>query len=249
MIERTRIVLVRPHYAGNIGAVARVMANFGLTDLVLVDPIANPLEHQARSMAAGGVSVLDRLRIQSWDEALADCTMVLATEGTVQGTLRETIAGTAAELLPGFARTLAYGPSAIVFGPEPHGLTTAELGRAHALLHLPSHPAYTSFNLSMAVGLTLAELWRATQSATPLLRPAAPYETTLRAVDHLEEAFRGIKFVFGQNGDHLMHGFRHMLLRALPTQAETGMLHGLAKQLEYIAQNWPGAETRSPPAK
>src|SRR5438034_9177801 len=102
MLAATRIILVRTHYPGNIGAVARVMANFGLHDLVLVDPIADPKEHQARQMAAGGVDVLDNLRILSFDDALADCKLVYATTDDVSGNLRRTIAGSPADLMPRF---------------------------------------------------------------------------------------------------------------------------------------------------
>src|SRR5437867_2803077 len=54
-----RIVLVRTHYPGNLGATARVMGNFGLTDLVLVDPVASVHSLEARRMARQGRSVLD----------------------------------------------------------------------------------------------------------------------------------------------------------------------------------------------
>ena len=43
-----RVVLVRPQFAGNVGAVARVMRNMGLCDLVLVAPEANIRDRQAR---------------------------------------------------------------------------------------------------------------------------------------------------------------------------------------------------------
>lgn len=39
-LSQCRVVLVRPQVAGNIGATARVMRNFGLNDLVLVAPEA-----------------------------------------------------------------------------------------------------------------------------------------------------------------------------------------------------------------
>ena len=38
MLERVRIVLVRPIRPGNVGAVCRAMVNMGLADLVLVSP-------------------------------------------------------------------------------------------------------------------------------------------------------------------------------------------------------------------
>ena len=49
-----RVVLVKPHFAGNLGSVARVMRNFGLSDLVLVAPYTFPTNPEARRLATHG---------------------------------------------------------------------------------------------------------------------------------------------------------------------------------------------------
>jgi tRNA/rRNA methyltransferase len=241
-------LLLRTHYPGNIGSVARAMANFGVSDLVLVDPIANPTDHQARQLAAGGVEVLDGLRIMSFDDAVADCGMIVATADDVSGNLRRTIAGTPAEILPKFVNTMHSGKCALIFGPEPHGLTTQECGRAHALMTIPTGRAYSSLNLSMAVGIALYELRKAFRG-TPatMTRTPAAFEATDRALSQLRDALLETSFLFGQNAEHLWHGFRHMLLRAQPTPQEVGMLHGLARQLEFIAKTWKNPETPGKP--
>src|SRR5688572_22724072 len=97
-IHNCRVVLVRTHYAGNIGAVARAMKNYGLRDLVLVDPVADVAAHQARMLATNGVDVLDAARVvPDVAAAVADCGVVLATAGETAGTRRETVRGTPAE--------------------------------------------------------------------------------------------------------------------------------------------------------
>ena len=47
-----RVVLVRPTIAANLGATARVMANFGLSDLRLVAPEADPRSEEAQALDA-----------------------------------------------------------------------------------------------------------------------------------------------------------------------------------------------------
>jgi tRNA/rRNA methyltransferase len=190
MLSNCRVVLVRTHYAGNIGAAARAMKNFGVRDLVLVDPVADVNAHQARMLATNGVDILDSARVvPDFDSAVADCGVVLATAGETIGTLRETVRGTPGELLPGFVEALTAGPCALVFGPEPHGLTTAEVGRCHGLLHLPADPEYPSLNLSLAVGICLYELRRAACGLTSTTRRApAPFANLDRAFNHLHEA-------------------------------------------------------------
>ena len=51
-----RVVLVEPKYEGNIGFVARAMANFGFTSLYLVKPpaIADEARRRLAPYVAGG---------------------------------------------------------------------------------------------------------------------------------------------------------------------------------------------------
>jgi len=73
-----RIVLVRPRNPLNIGAAARAMANFGLRDLVLVNPYA-PVWEEVRS-AVGAEGVLKAAcTVQSLVEAVGKATVVLGT--------------------------------------------------------------------------------------------------------------------------------------------------------------------------
>ena len=74
-----RIVLVRPQYSGNIGAVARAMRNFSVSDLALVNP-APVHRAQADMMAVHARDVLDRMQIHtSVQAAIADCGLVIGT--------------------------------------------------------------------------------------------------------------------------------------------------------------------------
>ena len=240
MMTNCRVVLVRPHYAGNVGAVSRAMKNFGARDLVLVDPIADVTSHEARMLATNGHDILDSARIvPTLDEAVADCGMVVATAGEVDGTRRKTILGGPAEVLPAFAAALAVGPAALVFGPEPHGLTNDEVGRCHALLHLPTDPTYASLNLAMSAGIVLYELRKVVVGSEPMQRQPAAFADFDRACEHLHRAMTDVRFLFGQNADQLMHAFRHLLARAQPTRQEVKMLHGLAQQIEYVAGKLP----------
>lgn len=226
------------------------MRNFGLRDLVLVDPIADPKAHEARMLATNGVEILDAVRIvPTFFDAVHDCGYVLATGGETLGTRRETTRGNPAYVLPGLLAALPHGPTAIVFGPEPHGLTTDEIGRCHALMHLPTDPEYASLNLAMSVGLSLYELRNAIVASegspgVDLSRSRVPaqFADFDRAMNHLDDAMRNLHFLFGQNADSLMHAFRHLVGRAQPTTQEVNMLHGLARQLRYAADQMHQAE-------
>lgn len=243
-----RVVLVRPQFPGNLGAVARVMHNFGCTELLLVDPRADPNDPEARRMATRGEFILQRARpLASLDDALQDCCFTAATSADVQGIVRRTGLASVRELAGRLATESKQGVTAVVFGPEPHGLTTNEIDRCHYLMTIPANPVYPSLNLAQAVGIVLYEIWQAQLEADALgergprqdTEPShqiAPNQDVERALHHLRQGLEAIHFVYGPKANSLMHAIRHLIRRAQPSPAEVKILHGLARQLLWHAQ-------------
>jgi tRNA/rRNA methyltransferase len=236
-MQDLRVVLVRPHFPGNLGAVARVMHNFGRSKLALVDPIADRHDPEARRLATHGEFILDEANVVSdLPAALGDCVLVAATSAKVEGVLRQTGAGALRELAPLLAA--AAGPVAIVFGPEPSGLTTVETNLCHYLLHIPASPVYPALNLAQAVAIVLYEL-NLTPSHPAEGEVPAPFEEQERMFERLRCALEAVHFLYGRKAESLMHAVRHLIGRAQPTSAEVKILHGLARQLEWVAKRGP----------
>ncbi|HEY1375363.1 MAG TPA: hypothetical protein VGF55_01135, partial [Gemmataceae bacterium] len=72
-------------------------------------------------------------------------------------------------------------------------------------------------------------------AAPPLAEPPAPFAEQERAFEHLHRGLEAVHFLYGDKADALMHAVRHLLGRAGPTAMEVGLLHGLARQLEWVA--------------
>jgi len=231
-----RVVLVRPHFAGNLGAVARVMHNFGCSDLVLVAPHVPPDDVEARRWSCGGAFVLERARVvASLDEALAGSELSAATSAHTDGIVRRTGLYSLRELAPRLHPDSADRPIALVFGPEPHGLTTAEIDRCHYLVTIPTNPEYPSLNLAQAVAIALYEVSQ-TQSYKIARPQPASDEAIERALQHLRDGLTAIHFLYGEKADTLMHAVRHLIHRAQPSEVEVKILHGLARQMLWISQ-------------
>ena len=74
------VVLVASQGGLNVGSVARVMANFGFSDLRLVSPEIDHLGDDARRMAVKASMILESARIYpDLPSALADCHLALGT--------------------------------------------------------------------------------------------------------------------------------------------------------------------------
>jgi TrmH family RNA methyltransferase len=237
-IERCRVVLVRPEIAANIGAAARAMRNFGLRELVLVAPVADPLDREARRLSTHGETILASARIvATLDDAIADCVLAAATSARVGGLLRDADRPPEA-VVERLLAAMVHGPVALVFGPEPSGLTSAEVARCHALLHLPTDPTYPALNLAQAVAICLYEFRRGWLRGLPPSEGAEPPASDAEReamYRHLKSALERVHFLYGDKADALMHAVRRLIDRAGPTAMEVKLLHGLARQLEWFA--------------
>ncbi len=241
-----RIVLVSPIYAGNVGAVCRVMKNMGLRQLVIAAPRA-PLDYEeARTMACHAGDVLDgRREFPTLAEAIADCGLVAGTTarpGLYRGHVR-----TPREWAPRLVAAAADGPVALVFGPEDNGLSTADIGRCTQLIRIPSAPEYESLNLSHAVMICCYELFLVSGRFEPPVErfPEAPAAMREALFAKWRKALLDIGFMKEDKAEHMMLGLRRILSRGPLTVADVQIMIGIAHQMQWCAARMRG-ETRNP---
>lgn len=143
------VVLVEPQVPGNVGAAARAMKNMGLRRLTLVAPPAYDPE-RARWMAPGCDDLLANARIVgTLDEALAD--VHLAVASTARHRKQGQPVREPAEVASAALDEAALGRStALLFGREDFGLSTADVLRCESILRIPT-PEHASLNLAQAV--------------------------------------------------------------------------------------------------
>jgi tRNA/rRNA methyltransferase len=171
--------------------------------------------------------------------ALADCTFVVGTSARTGGPVRRQSVGEPEVVVPHLLKALETSSAAMVFGPEPSGLTDDEVTRCHYLINIPTDPTYPALNLAQAVAICLYELrsaWLRDTAPSASLAPAAPYTQQERMFDQLRSGLEAIHFLYGTNADPLMHALRHLIGRAQPSAMEIDLLFGLARQLHWIAR-------------
>ncbi len=188
MLERIRVVLVRPRRGGNVGSVARAMKNMGLGDLVVVAPRTR-VGRVGERMAAHAGDVLARRRtVATLADAIADCHLVVGTVGrpTTPPDSPAEPRTIAAEVVAASRR----GSVALVFGPEDHGLSNAELGLCQRTIRIPTSDDYPSLNLAQAVAVCAYEVLLASLSgeAPPQRGTPAPRGSTVAAPDAAADA-------------------------------------------------------------
>jgi tRNA/rRNA methyltransferase len=164
------VILNEPQLAENIGAVARVMANFGLSDLRLVRPRDGWPQERAWASASGANWPLDGARVfEKLEDAIADLRLLYATTARPRETQLPVLTPreAAGELNKAASAGWATG---LLFGGERAGLETLDIALTHAIVTIPIDPRFRSLNLAQAVAINAYE-WR----MTVLDRPAAAF--------------------------------------------------------------------------
>jgi len=216
-----RLVLLRPRNADNLGAVARAMKNFGLTDWVVVSPNPELLEVPGlHRLAVKSGELLESVRrVDTFAEAIADCSWVVGTtmrqiEGRRRLTPRE---------LAGAAGERGDETWALVFGDERNGLVNDDLRQCHALSFIPSSGAQPSLNLAQAVMVYAYELAMAARSSAPAPAPAYADDAALRQLRaSMELALTASKFLWHEDR-HAVDDLMGSLQRARLTKKEAGL--------------------------
>lgn len=153
------VILNEPQLAENIGAVARVMANFGLSDLRLVRPRDGWPQDRAWASASGADWPLDNAKVfDRLEDAVADLRLVYATTARSRGTQLPVLTPreAAVELQAGVAAGQTVG---LLFGGERAGLETDDIALCHGIVTIPVDERFRSLNLAQAVALSAYE-WR-----------------------------------------------------------------------------------------
>src|ERR1700744_3728316 len=84
------VILSHTQMGENVGAAARAMKNFGLSELRLIAPMFEWPSDRAQILSSGATDILDRTRIHATAaDALADVQLVLATTARGRDVSRE----------------------------------------------------------------------------------------------------------------------------------------------------------------
>ena len=245
------VVLVEPAGPLNVGSVARLCANFAISDLRLVAPRCDPQAPEAQRMAVHGRSVLERARLfPTLLEAVSDCSRVVATAGRLDhGSIP---LGPPESVLPWAVSTSSSDPVALVFGREDHGLTNAELLLSQRVITLHSHSDYPSLNLSHAVAVVLHEIARlqaAPTTSPPNPAPAIAIHAEQAAehdpagpkaleacLDDAQELLLDVGFLLDHTARARMAKVRGLLQRGLVRADEVALIRGMVRQLRWAVR-------------
>jgi TrmH family RNA methyltransferase len=234
-LDRVIIVLCRPEGALNVGATCRAMKTMGLRRLSLVAP--EPMDvDEVYKMAIHAREIYDGAEVHESLEGALTGTVLSAGTTRRRGVRRKSFSILPEDFAEKAAAT-AEGDTALVFGNEQGGLTVDELASCNLAVHIPSSPEFPSLNLSHAVQVMTAALWRrAIGEETGSYRPT-DREGVEEVVRAIHDALDAAGYFDRADRFYTDRYFRDILARAAMSRREARHMIKVFRKLRYIRED------------
>jgi len=232
---KVRIILVEPHEAGNVGAAARAMKNFGVTDLWIAGKRPQRLDNVSEWWAKGATDLLETAtRVETLEEALADVHLSVATTAVRSRQVFEQL--TPHDVAELAAEHLADDQTlGVVFGREEFGLSGREVAMCRRTAVIPTSPAFPTMNLAQSVAIFCYELGRGLRTTTKKQEPAPSH--LLQVLDERARSLFTEANVYGDhNPDRICAELQALAGRAVLTTREASLLLSVVSRLQKFRE-------------
>ncbi len=232
------VVLVEPETPGNIGSVARVMKNFGVRHLMLVNPKCNYLDGEAYGRAMHARDILKKAVVAANFSCLKRFDYVIGTTaalGSDYNVLRSPI--TPDQLAEQLSQRFGGSSNkktkiALAFGREGTGLTSKEIGSCDLCITIPASKKYRALNLSHAVAIVLYELFKPSRSLklTSHIPLASGHEKKV-ALSMVNEILSGMDFAVSSKKETQSLVWQRLINKSFLTRREMYALLGFLRKV------------------
>ncbi len=152
------IILISPEHEGNVGAVARVMKNFGFGKLFVVNPKCDPTGNMALARSKHAKDILLKAKVGD-EKLLKKFDYIIGTTARLGSDYNIPRSPVTPEQLANkiVGKRKKF---ALLFGREGSGLTNEEIKMCDFIVTIPTSPKYPVMNLSQSVSVVLYELFK-----------------------------------------------------------------------------------------
>ena len=227
-LDNLRVVLVSTRNPLNIGAAARAMSNFGVSQLRVVSPYELAFR-EARSAVGAAPLLKSAKEYKTVADAVADCSLVVGTTAAQNRELQHPIYSLP-EAAPLIRSHLQSGPVALLFGSEKRGLSNHDFSYCHWLMHIPTREQ--SMNLGQAVAVCLYEVARESKNAMQQPSTVSAKGSQLELLDEaLFDALRTSGYLKPRSGAVTDEKIRRLTRRLNLSAEDATTLLGMLRQI------------------
>lgn len=223
------IILIEPENPGNIGAVARAMANFGQEKLVLINPKADHLDEEALARSKHARDVLRKASVKKDLKGFDTVIATTAKLGNDYNLPRTPIfPSQLAPRIKGMDNRIG-----LVFGREGCGLTNEEIHECDFIMTIPTSSSYPVLNLSHAVGVVCYELFRQS-SEERISKRYEPISSVEKRVilEKMDKVLDSLDFMTPDKKETQKRFWKRLLGKSFLTKREAYILMGFLKKIE-----------------
>jgi tRNA/rRNA methyltransferase len=225
------VILARPQMGENIGAVARAMSNFGLSELRIAAPRDGWPNPKALEMSAGAEYIIESAKLfPDFKSAMADIHVAYATTARTRDMEKRVIT-------PDVAMKETHESTskiALVFGPERSGLDNEEVTWCDTLITIPTAPQNSSLNIAQSMVILGYEYFKQQNTTHPtrMLSDIAPREDLQGLLGQLETYLDQVYYFRVEQKKPLMwQNIQNMFLRSQLNPQEIRTLRGMFRSL------------------
>jgi len=227
-MKNISVILVEPETAGNIGAVARVMANFDCKNLVLINPKCDHLSKEAVDRASHAKTILKKAKVKPLSFLKSFHTLIATTSqlGRDYNIPRSPITP---------EQLNAIAPKkpkiALVFGRESHGLSNKEIDLCDFTLTIPTSKKYPVMNLSHSVNIILYELFKSSKTSVSSHIVFATKTEKTQLNKMVDSVLKRLKFTTATKLQTQKLIWKKILAKSFLTRRESYALMGFFRKL------------------
>ncbi len=158
------VILVEPEIVENLGFIARVMKNFDVKSLIMINPVeisekayytavhAKDILKNAKILKGNPIEILERLK-NEYDYLIGTTAKITTDFNLIRDVIepRKFFEDNSKNL-----KTLKFG---LVIGRESRGLSNEELLKCDVVLTIPTSEKYAAMNISHALAILLYEYY------------------------------------------------------------------------------------------
>lgn len=224
--------MVGTTHPGNIGAVARILKNTAVKNLVLVSTVDAGPETEAFPRASGAYEIVEKAtKKESLPEALENMIMTVGTSGRLGG---KRVAFAPDQVVPELMGQALTGPVAVVFGRESRGLTNEELKICTHQMIIPTDSEFASMNVAHAAAITAYEIFKF--AAGPVgFQAKKKYSASVKAkeamFEHIQSVLIETRFIDDGNPLRMMRDIRRILNSADMDERDVTIIRGIFRKM------------------
>jgi len=224
------VVLIEAEHPGNVGSVARVMANFGVKELVLIQPKCK-INDESRRLAKNANYILDKAKVNGFSilgkyDYLVGTTSKLGTDYNIPRSPMTP------SQLAGKLKGIKNKKIALILGRESEGLRNNEVKLCDFMVTIPTSRSYKALNVSHALAVLLYEIYKE-KNTKEMMQPYAPIggKEKEHILKLLNIAMDKMDFSTAKKKETQVKVWKRMITKSFMTRREAFALMGFLKKI------------------